>query len=1244
MEDESPPFYMGGTQGIYNPLYQRQGFDPTTAFLHSAMPDPMYGTGRPPRYDPMGGGGFGGGGAAQLFNQFLPMLMPMLMGKNSTAGQVFPDGGFYHQMQAKAFYEANQQAMQLASGSDTAAMSRTIGGITQLITGETQTDATRKQSFAMAQKTAQMMPFLTQILGPDLIDSLHGSRGSATVFANQMHSALRTSLDPVTGAIGMSGESAGRISQGIYENLFGENYNPASMHGMSAGQAGMLARELQVRGLLGVPTGNLSVRERMSGIPEDLSDETYRRIARNTKEIRDTFGTDGKGDGPTADQLDTATQKVRDTATRLRDRSQPEVTADDLEKLPGGEDLIRTSDANRITGRLKNLSGAVKAMRDIFGDMGNPNAPMREIVDGLNRLTQGGLASMTPGDLEMTVRKTQEISKQTGTSVEAIMAMTDRAAQMGDALGLNRKYATNIGQKSALYGSVVANTINLGAGIHGQVTPEEAQMNDLSARVAAAGSPAANQMNAVLRMRAISGLTVKAGAEGDELRGYLNAIDAKNTEYDYSRTNAAFIDMLQKGSDTSAGAVQTMLDDRVGNQRYGMRAKTDDLIRGLTLRNDAIRMTYGPGVQQALNSRFVDSKAADKLLKAGVIDDKRDFQEMLRAASIGIAEGNFAMDPAIQGNDAKRQAEHGKPLHRILTAEISAKIMARNPGMLPDAAAASATAIVDGMIRDAGGMQSITGDIEAGIGTAAAEDPTARTAPKAYAQYSTRVLANLEKADKQAEISALMSRAHSGFNAVSPLRRVMDFTQKDDVTLSVDAIGEMLGGVSKAELARISPNGLLTTVLGLNEKQRVLSQDPKANYDKLKFNADLLNAINQPGDTRFADEFMSNYKDDERWTKNTVVKKLLEQAADINWRGSADDIGKTVPKAVSGVSDEDIQAVIEAGDRAEKNLGRVDDTGSSLPVDDSMKSDVDTYFNASKSEASRIYADKYAMRHLGAGSEKLVSGLISDNEKLDALVKESKGTLAELRAGAEPNSGEARRLMAATKGAYADIQTRYGPSVSSTPTTAAENIEIDSRVQFDTDNDTIEKKQEAARKALMDILPSDDKSKAGANAITKSLEGLLQAGEGRRATAVHSAVIARKGILQLALKKKLFGADKTEISQLTEAEQRNAEKMLEAADSDLTDEERTDFKRQQDASSIFDPIDAADNTSADARVEGLRKNIEALQAGNKTGTDDKTMHIVMSGSFEEVGENGRLFDIRGRGDEAARALINTAVS
>jgi hypothetical protein len=1185
----------------------------------------------------MGGGGFGGGGAAQLFNQFLPMLMPMLMGKNRTAGQFFPDSNFYHQMQAQEFYKANQQAMQLASDSDTAAMSRTIGGITQLITGEKQTDATRKQSFAMAQKTAQMMPLLTQILGPDLIDSLHGSRGSAAVFANQMHSALRTSLDPVTGAIGMSGESAGRISQGIYENLFGENYNPASMHGMSAGQAGMLARELQVRGLLGVPTGNLSVRERMSGIPEDLSDETYRRIARNTKEIRDTFGTDGKGGGPTADQLDTATQKVRDTATRLRDRSQPEVTADDLEKLPGGEDLIRTSDANRITGRLKNLSGAVKAMRDIFGDMGNPNAPMREIVDGLNRLTQGGLASMTPGDLEMTVRKTQEISKQTGTSVEAIMAMTDRAAQMGDALGLNRKYATNIGQKSALYGSVVANTINLGAGIHGQVTPEEAQMNDLSARVAAAGSPAANQMNAVLRMRAISGLTVKAGAEGDELRGYLNAIDAKNTEYDYSRTNAAFIDMLQKGSDTGAGAVQTMLDDRVGNQRYGMRAKTDDLIRGITLRNDAIRMTYGPGVQQALNSRFIDSKAADKLLAAGVIGDKRDFQDILRDVSVGIAESNFAMDPAIQGNDVKRQAAHGEALRNQFTAQI----MRRNPGMRPDAVAA----IVAGMIQDVdGGMQSLTGSIEAGIGTAAAEDPTARTAPKAYAQYSTRVLANLERADKQAEISALMSRAHSGFNAVSPLRRVMDFTQKDDVTLSVDAIGEMLGGVSKAELARISPNGLLTTVLGLNEDQRAMSQDPKANYDKLKFNADLLNAINQPGDTGFAEEFMNYYKDDERWTENTVVKKLLEQAADINWRGTADDIGKTVPKAVSGVSDEDIQAVIEAGDRAEKNLGRVDDTGSSLPVDDSMKSDVDTYFNASKSEASRIYADKYAMRHLGAGSEKLMQGLISDNEKLDALVKESKGTLAELLAGAEPNSVEARRLMAATKGAYADIQTRYGAPVSRTPTTAAENIEIDSRVQFDTDNDTIEKKQEAARKALMDILPSDDKSKAGANAITKSLEGLLQAGEGRRATAVHSAVIARKGILQLALKKKLFGADKTEISQLTEAEQRNAEKMLEAADSDLTDEERTDFKRQQDASSIFDPIDAADNTSADARVEGLRKNIEALQAGNKTGTDDKTMHIVMSGSFEEVGENGRLFDIRGRGDEAARALINTAVS
>src|SRR5690606_42097501 len=51
---------------------------------------------------------------------------------------------------------------------------------------------------------------------------------------------------------------------------------------------------------------------------------------------------------------------------------------EDLRQLEGADQLISAADADRIQRRLENMAGAVKAMRDIFGDMGNPNAPMRE--------------------------------------------------------------------------------------------------------------------------------------------------------------------------------------------------------------------------------------------------------------------------------------------------------------------------------------------------------------------------------------------------------------------------------------------------------------------------------------------------------------------------------------------------------------------------------------------------------------------------------------------------------------------------------------------------------------------------------------------------------------------------------------------------------------------------------------------------------------------------------------------------
>lgn len=207
----------------FNPTYAGQ-YEPPLAFMQSAMP--MFGSGQPPLMTgpfnmPGGFNSSGSGGMGMLMNSMMPILMARFAGNGRVPAQFFPQQGYYEQLQAQEFYAANQRAMQMASATDTAAINRTIGGFQQLITGKPLTEADRARNFGLASTTAQMMPLLTQLLGPDMIDALHGSRGSATVFANQLHTALRTSRDPVTGAIGMSGESAGRVSQGVYENLFG---------------------------------------------------------------------------------------------------------------------------------------------------------------------------------------------------------------------------------------------------------------------------------------------------------------------------------------------------------------------------------------------------------------------------------------------------------------------------------------------------------------------------------------------------------------------------------------------------------------------------------------------------------------------------------------------------------------------------------------------------------------------------------------------------------------------------------------------------------------------------------------------------------------------------------------------------------------------------------------------------------------------------------------------------------------
>src|SRR5476649_2789474 len=77
---------------------------------------------------------------------------------------------------------------------------------------------------------------------------------------------------------------------------------------------------------------------------------------------------------------------------------------------------------------LKSYTAAIAAVRDLFGDNGRPNAPMRELIAGLEALTAGAVGQIDPGRLNGLVRNTYNLAKQTGIPLNNLMMMQQHGA------------------------------------------------------------------------------------------------------------------------------------------------------------------------------------------------------------------------------------------------------------------------------------------------------------------------------------------------------------------------------------------------------------------------------------------------------------------------------------------------------------------------------------------------------------------------------------------------------------------------------------------------------------------------------------------------------------------------------------------------------------------------------------------------------------------------------------------------
>jgi hypothetical protein len=329
------------------------------------------------------------------------------------------------------------------------------------------------------------------------------------------------------------------------------------------------------------------------------------------------------------------------------------MSANELDKLRLNPDVAKqmeTADFTRIADTLKKYSGAVAAMRDIFGDMGKPNAPMAELIAGLEAMTQGSLTQIDPGRLSSMVRMTHNLAKITGVSMDTAMMMQQHAAAVGQGMGLEPIFAVHATQGALAFGGAMRGSQLFSNPVWGLGDANQQKQLDVNLRMGAAASALVNRGAAASRMsNAIGGFAAGSGAANfvDAMRtGALEFInDQGKSQHIASMTDAQFTDMLTTGgaaAGVDGGLVRSFISQKFTNreesEKYGMQ--------------NVGRQAQSYDVEKYLKNRLRESFAA-RLVSQGVAPAEADKLAAEAAERASSALMNASRED--QTDPAKRQ-------------------------------------------------------------------------------------------------------------------------------------------------------------------------------------------------------------------------------------------------------------------------------------------------------------------------------------------------------------------------------------------------------------------------------------------------------------------------------------------------------------------------------------------------------------------------------------------------------------
>lgn len=506
-------------------------------------------------------------GAEQLFR-----------GLGMAPGDLFPRRNVVDQLEARAFWDAQRQAVAAAGVADTPAVSSLIQGMMRGVMGPLSPGQVQSANNVAGALTSYVTPLVAQMF-PQTLDALGGARGMQQAFMVNTFPTFAQMVDPTTGvAGGMSGPQAAALARSTLDRLYGPTADLSAMHGVGAGLAGATFSELGRRGMLPGSIGLVPAAEqaRLLSAPGALADlakadpDALAAIAgRLEGRLTQLKGASAEDQ---ARILGGAGEDVRTALDAMRSMQDPAYGA-----------ALRQFDGKRIADRLKELSGAVSAIRDVFGDSGNPNAPMPQLMAGLDALTQGGLTTMGADRVERSVRTTWELARRSNMGMDALMGLMAAGSQQVAAAGLDASFVPQVTQGAMGFGAAFA---QLGVG----ATPnffardrEKMTLDDQRLRARAAGSEFANSLGAAFRASdALQSAGVALTGPGAALLEAVNAGEGTfrfgGREQSVFMSATQMVDVLaESGMDRDAAS--RLVRDRTANQQSIQRHELGEFVR-----------------------------------------------------------------------------------------------------------------------------------------------------------------------------------------------------------------------------------------------------------------------------------------------------------------------------------------------------------------------------------------------------------------------------------------------------------------------------------------------------------------------------------------------------------------------------------------------------------------------------------------------------------------------------------------